>query len=297
MPEISLLLPTRGRPHLVRRFFQSLLAQTASLENIEVVLYLDHDDTGSHDLRCDGLSLVKIIGPQSSMGAYMMACLNRSSGDLIILMNDDVVVRTPSWDSQIVKFAAGISDGIFLAYGNDLHMGKRMCTFPILSRKTCEIMIQPYPEEYLGGFIDWHLFDLFKRLKHMGQNRIFYLHWLVFEHLHVDTGKAEPDPTYQASGRYTGDWPFVCLRDQRQAAAKRLRASIIGEPLPALQPKSALPSRPSNSVRILLWYASVFLLDFALPIHERLHLFAWMTARYLRHKGYLPPKYMSIQQV
>lgn len=295
MPKISLLLPTRGRPHLVQRFFQSLIAQTANLKDVEVVLYVDDDDHGSHSLDCDGISLAKIIGPPLSMGGYNTACLSRSSGEIVVLMNDDVVVRTPGWDGQIIRFAAGIPDGIFLAYGNDLHMGKRMCTFPILSRKACKVMIKPYPGEYQGGFIDWHLLDVFKRLKYMGQNRIFYLDELVFEHLHLDAGKAGSDPTYQSRGRYEGDWTFVSLRDLRQVTAERLRAVIMGRPLPELSPASGLPSRPGNDIWVLLRYASVFLLDFALPIHERLHLFAWMTARYLRYKGYLPPKYISIQ--
>ena len=80
MPKISLLLPTRGRPHLVQRIFQSLISQTANLEDIEVVLYVDDDDDRSHSLDCDGVRLVKIIGPRLSHGGYNTACLNRSSG-------------------------------------------------------------------------------------------------------------------------------------------------------------------------------------------------------------------------
>lgn len=297
MPKISLLLPTRGRPHLVQRFFQSLIAETANLKDVEVVLYIDEDDHGSHSLDCDGVSLVKIVGPPLSMGGYNTACLNRSSGEIIMLMNDDVVIRTPGWDRVIVDLTSSVPDGIYLAYTNDLHMRKRMCTFATLSRRTCEVMSRPYPEEYQGGFIDWHLLDVFKRLKYKGYNRIYYLDQVVFEHLHFDAGKAEFDLTYQNRERYEGDWTFVCLRDLRQATAKRLHSAIMAEPLPPLPHASALPRRPRNSVQVLLRYASVFLLDFALPIHERLHLFAWMTARYLRHKGYLPPKYMSIQQV
>ena len=290
MPKISLLLPTRGRPHLVQRIFQSLISQTANLEDIEVVLYVDDDDDRSHSLDCDGVRLVKIIGPRLSHGGYNTACLNRSSGEIIILMNDDVIVRTPGWDRIIIELAGTVPDGIFLAYANDLHMGKRMCTFPIVTRRACEVMARPYPGEYQGGFIDWHLLDVFKRLKYKGYDRIFYLDQVVFEHLHFDSGKAEFDLTYQNRERYEGDWTFVCLRELRQATATRLHAAIMGEPLPPLPHESGLPSRPRNSIRVLLRYASVFFLDFALPVSERVRLFVWLTGRYLRIRGYLPPK-------
>ncbi len=290
MPKVSLLLPTRGRPHLVQRVFQSLVTQTTNLEDIEVVLYLDQDDTESHDLHCDGISLVKIIGPRNSMGAYNMACLHRSSGEVVILMNDDVVIRTPAWDRAVVDLTRAVPDGIFLAYANDLHMGKRMCTFPILTKKACEVMAKPYPAEYQSGFIDWHLFDVFKRLKYMSHDRIFYLEQVVFEHRHYMAGKAEVDATYRVNEYYADDWTFVALRQLRQRMAERLEAFITGRPLPDLPNASAPVRRLTNSWRVLLRYASVFLLDFALPVGERVRLFVWLTGRYLRFQGYLPPK-------
>ena len=278
---------------MVQRFFQSLIAQTANPKDVEVVLYVDEDDLQSHHLNCNGMSLVRIIGPRLSMGGYNKTCLNRASGEIVILMNDDVVIRTSGWDRVIRDLAADIGDGIFLAYANDLHFGGSLCTFPILSRKACEVMVIPYPEEYQYWFIDRHMLDIFRRLRHMGQNRIFYLDQVVFEHLHFDIGKGALDRTYQAKSRYRDDWTFVLLRDLRQATAERLHAAIMGRRLPALPRQPSLPVRPESSLRVLLRYASVFLLDFALPIGERVRLFAWMTARYLRYKGYLPPKYQT----
>lgn len=296
MPKISLLLPTRGRPLLVQRFFQSLMAQTANPTEIEVVLYVDEDDVESHHLNCNGVGFVRIIGPRLSMGAYNQTCLNRSSGDIVILMNDDVVIRTPGWDRAIAGLAAEVPDGIFLAYANDLHFGAKLCTFPIISRKICQVVAKPYPEEYQSWFIDRHILDVFRRLQYMGQDRIFYLDQVVFEHLHFDYGKAELDPTYQIKGRYQDDWTFVSLRDLRQATAERLYAAIVGRPLPDLRERPSLPISPQNTFLVLLRYASAFLLDFDLPISERVQLFAWMAARHFRYRGYLPPRHAGIHQ-
>jgi glycosyltransferase involved in cell wall biosynthesis len=290
MAKISLLLPTRGRPHWVRRVFESLAEHTAVLDDLEVVLYVDEDDQPSHGLDHESFRVVKIIGPRASMGEYNTACLEHASGEIVILMNDDVIVRTPGWDRRVAELAAAVPDGVFLAYANDLHMGKRMCTFPICTRKACEIMVRPYPEEYRAGFIDWHLFDVFKRLKAMGHDRIFFLEKIVFEHCHYMAGKAEIDPTYRSKDYYADDWTFVALRDLRQKIAERLKASVIGQPLPELPTLPSPARRPRAAWAVLLQFASVFLLDFALPMAERVRLFVWLTGRYLRSAGYLPPK-------
>ena len=276
---------------MVKRFFQSLVLHTANLVDIEVVLYLDEDDPESHDLRCEEIHLVKIIGPRMSMGGYNTACLQRSSGEIVILMNDDVLIRTPGWDCVIAGLAGTVRDRVFLAYTNDLHMGKGLGTFPILPREACRVMARPYPDEYQGWFIDLHIFDVFKRLKHMGQDRIFYFPKVIFEHLHPDTGKADNDDTYQSRSRYGDDWAFISLRDLRQATACRLHAAIVGGPLPELPRHSGMTSKPKGPLRVLLVYARVFLLDFALSLRERAYLFIWMTSRYLRSEGYLPTKY------
>ena len=48
---ISLLLPTRGRPAWVERLFDSIVATASQLARIEVVMYVDDDDAGSHPCR------------------------------------------------------------------------------------------------------------------------------------------------------------------------------------------------------------------------------------------------------
>jgi hypothetical protein len=290
MPRISLLLPTRGRQHLLRRLFDSLAMHTARLEDLEVILYLDDDDESGHDIGDDRFSLKKIIGPRSSMGAYNTLCLGRASGDLIMLMNDDVIVRTFAWDRMVTELARTVSDGIFLAYPNDLHIGKRMCTFPICTKKACEVLLKPYPEEYKTYFIDWHVFDIFKRLRAMGHARIFYLEDVIFEHCHYMAGKAELDATYGVKDYYQDDWTFLTLRPWRQRMAERLAASIAGKPIPVLQALSAARPRPDKTWSVMLRYVQEFLGDPVLPIGERVRLFIWLTGRYVRYRKYLPAK-------
>ncbi len=290
MPKISLLLPTRGRPHLIRRLFDSLAMCTDRLENLEVIVYLDDDDKNGQEISDDRFSLIKIIGPRLSMGAYNTICLGRASGDMIMLMNDDVVVRTSAWDRTVAELGRTVPDDIFLAYPNDLHIGKRMCTFPILTKKTCELLLRPYPEEYKTYFIDWHVFDIFKRLRAIGQARIFYLEDVVFEHCHYMAGKGELDATYKSKDYYQDDWTFLNLRPLRQQMAERLAASIADRPLPDLHILPAARLRPDKTSTVLLRYISECLGDRVLPMEERVRLFIWLTGRYLRYQKYLPTK-------
>jgi hypothetical protein len=194
------------------------------------------------------------------------------------------------WDRTVVELARKFPDGIFLAYPNDLHIGKRMCTFPICTKKACELLLRPYPEEYKAYFIDWHVFDIFKRLRAMGHHRIFYLEDVIFEHCHYMAGKAELDATYEVRDYYQDDWTFLTLRPLRQRMAERLLAAIVGKPPPGLEVFSAPLPRPDRSWTVLLRYISDLICDPVLPIEERVRLFTWLTARYLRSRRFLPAK-------
>lgn len=286
---ISLLLPTRGRPALVQRLFDSIATSTANLDNIEVILYVDDDDTASHSLGSDRFTVHRIIGPPTTMGHYNSSCLARSRGDIVILANDDMVIRTQGWDERVTAVHAEYRDGVYLAYCNDLFKNRGWCTFPILPRRTCELLVDPYPVVYQGAFIDTHLVDIFKRLEHAGVNRIRYLSDVVFEHLHYRVGKAEFDATYRKRGRFLDDHTFVALAASRRDGARRLLGAIQGaaDVAPAMAPPK--PAEPGWLPSALLLYSRTFLLDFGLPLRWRVFLWYWFVGRYLAAKGWLGP--------
>ena len=68
MARISLLLPTRGRPHLVRRLFDSVATCTDRLEDLEIILYVDDDDKTGQEINDDRFSLLKIYRPTFEYG-------------------------------------------------------------------------------------------------------------------------------------------------------------------------------------------------------------------------------------
>jgi hypothetical protein len=223
---VSLLLPTRGRARLAERFIRSAAETAERPKSVEIVLCVDQDDPESHALDTAGLDTVAIVGARATMGTYNMACLAQSKGDIVVLVNDDIIVRTRGWDRRLREVHAHYPDGVYMAYPNDLYKGRRLCAFPILSRRTCELLGEPFPRAYRGAFIDYHLLDIFKRLEHVGQQRLIYLEDVVFEHMHFRTGKSEYDETYRSRGRFDDDETFLALRGDRSLAAGQLLGAM-----------------------------------------------------------------------
>jgi len=268
---ISLLLPTRGRAELLRRFLESVLARSERPELVEVVVYADEDDPSSHGFQVEGLEVHTIVGPRASMGDYNTACLERSRGDIVVLANDDVVIQTRGWDRKLREMHAAMQDRVYLAYPNDLFKGRGLSAFPILSRTVCQLLGEPFPRAYRGAFIDYHLLDIFKRLEQHGHPRLIYLEDMVFEHMHYRTGKGDFDEIYGKRDRFGDDATFLRMRDERNAAAQRLLAAIEGES--ARHPQAAVTTPPE--------LLRVSLLDTELPVSWRLRLFLWFLARNL----------------
>jgi glycosyltransferase involved in cell wall biosynthesis len=288
-PSISILLPTRGRPEQAERLLQSIVEMSADPDRIEVVLYVDEDDTASHAIQCGELSINKIIGHRLSMGGLNTACLERSTGDIIVALNDDMVIRTPDWDLRIADVHEKFPDRIYLAYPNDLHTGELLCSTPVLSRITCEVLTHPFPEAYQGGFIDYHLMDIFKRLQVLGKDRIVYLDDVVVEHLHYQYGKSETDATYEQRGPLNvGDEVFVGLRNYRRNSSKRLLAHIQEKPLPELPHLLTATPLPNSDFLAVAGFTGKFLLVTALPLPWRTYCFEVLSRRHFLKKYKYP---------
>jgi len=271
---ISLLLPTRGRAELLRRFLESVLARSERPDLVEVVVYADADDPSSHGFQVEGLEVRTIVGPRASMGEYNTACFERSRGDIVVLGNDDVVIQTRGWDRKLREMHAAMQDRVYLAYPNDLFKGRGLSAFPILSRAVCQMLGEPFPRAYRGAFIDYHLLDIFKRLERRGHPRLIYLEDVVFEHMHYRTGKGDYDQVYGARGRFLDDETFLRLRDERSAVAAKLVGAIEGKAVARPAPAPANSAPGAGLVRASL-------LDNELPVPWRLRLYLWFIARFV----------------
>jgi glycosyltransferase involved in cell wall biosynthesis len=231
MMKISLLMPTRKRVARAEAFLQTVVDTAADLSQIEVIAAIDHDDPESKQLTSPDprLSLIQTIGSRASMGTLNSRCLAKASGDLIMLVNDDILIRSQNWDQVMLEKAAQFPDEVFLMHTRDGHKDEKFPIFPILSKRGCSLLKDPYPSHYCGDGIDMHLFDLFLRLKDFGHNRIIYLPEVFFEHMHVGLRKAPNDPIYESRNRIKSNQTFYTLWKKRELSAQRLADAIDGK--------------------------------------------------------------------
>jgi len=231
-PTFSIIVPTRGRLDGLRRLLASFRATTKDINRIEVVLVMDEDDDATIRFEYAGVPLKRVIvRPGLSMGSLNMAGYEVASGRYIMLLNDDVIVRTPAWDEGILAAFRSAADEIVLVHVNDKIFEDRLCTFPFLSKTYCEVAGGICPKDYIRYRIDDHIYNVFNLLSVLGRTRILYLPDVVFEHTNyvlTATGHVEyrPDPVIHEKDTKT----FDSLLPQRKEIAVRL-AGIIDQHL------------------------------------------------------------------
>jgi len=226
MKDFSLILPTRDHPALARRLLDSIAKTTSNPSALEIILYVDSDDIESQEISHPQLFISKIIGCGDSMSEITRKCFELSQGKFVMLINDDMLFKTRDWDIKVLDVFSRFPEDVGLVYGNDLYYGKRMSTFPILSRKACELMDKICPVQYRRHCIDPHILDIFKRLEKLGYKRAVYLGNVIFEHMHNELGILINDPESTPQGDEDDQELYFKFVDYRQQIAERMAEYI-----------------------------------------------------------------------
>lgn len=181
--DFSLLIPSRHNIEGLDALFSSICETTYDLTALEVVLAIDQDDLLTLDVSHASLRLVKVIlSPGQKMGVLTRACYAASSGRYLFLLNDDVIVQTKNWDLIVKRNLELYPDEIFLVHVNDLIFQDKLCSFPLISKRYCEIVGEVCPENFCHYCIDDHIYAIFVLLAYMGYERRIYLANVIFEH-------------------------------------------------------------------------------------------------------------------
>src|SRR5690348_487730 len=137
-PAFSFIIPTRQRTECLRRLLDSVTATTRDPGQVEIVLVIDQDDEESIRFQYDGLPLRKVrVAPGLRMGELNMSGYRVATGRYLLLLNDDVILRTPGWDEQVLSAFRSFPDGMVLVHLNDLVFKDTLCIFPFLTREFC----------------------------------------------------------------------------------------------------------------------------------------------------------------
>ena len=93
-PSVSVVVASRNRRHMLRPFVEAVAGDPAATE---VVIVLDGDVDGSYEcltqLRDEFPNLCPILGERRGQLAALDLGVQRSRGDVVLLMDDDVVAR------------------------------------------------------------------------------------------------------------------------------------------------------------------------------------------------------------
>ena len=199
----SLIIPTRGRIEGFGRLLDSLRENARDPTATEVIAVVDDDDFASQAFTYSGLQFQRVVVPRGqTMGNLNLAGYRAAIGRYLMLLNDDVVVRTRGWDSHLERVCARYPDGIVLAHVNDGIFRDSLCTFPLVTREFCRIAGGICRPEYRRYRIDDHIHHIFDLIHLLGYTRRVFLPDLVFEHANTamdPSGSRQyvPDPAIQ----------------------------------------------------------------------------------------------------
>ena len=196
---ISVLIPSRNRPQGLKELCESLFTNASDPNQIEVIVYLDLDDSCTKEyieyfleLNTRYTNPIKsIIGPKLVLSDYNNKLLQLASSDIFMNLGDDMRCRTQNWDIGIINAINKYPDNINFVYVDDGYWGPNLATHQVLHRNYVDCLGYFSPPFFDFGYADTWMFQVAQKV-----GRIEFLP-ILFEHMHYSIGKGEFDQTYQ----------------------------------------------------------------------------------------------------
>lgn len=143
---ISVLIPTRERPELLRESIESLVLTADDPNDVEFVIRRDSDDKSDYGHL---ERTTTILGPPkgyTGLAHYYETCVRYAVGKWLLIWNDDAIMRTKGWDTQIRR----ASSDAWAVLGASC--------FPVMSQKWFRT-VGACPTAHVDSYI-WQIVDL-----------------------------------------------------------------------------------------------------------------------------------------
>ena len=192
--KISLLCPTRNRSNFMKELWESVLSTAENHNEIELIFYIDNDDTKSIEMyKTLGDNVNAVIGERGNGNLSEMwnKCYDQSKADIVMHCGDDIRFRTKNWDTTVLSKFNEYTDKIVLVYGNDGIRHDDLATHGFLHKnwiKTIGYFLPPY---FASDMNDYWLTTVARNIGRLQKINIYT------EHLHPAVGKHELDITHQ----------------------------------------------------------------------------------------------------
>jgi len=223
--EISILVPSRGRPRLLSRLVKSVVSTASAPGRVEILCYIDNDDPALDEYKATKYPHSRvIIGEPVSVSLSWNLLAEECGGDVLVMGNDDVIYRTPGWDKVLEEEAAKFPDDIYCMWFDDKINAANHCAFPMVSRKWYATLGYFTPGVFDFFYNDTWIFDIAKRI---GRARL--IDSVVAEHMHVGHKKAKCDDTHKRHPEeqlFKDKDLFNMTEKMREASAWRLEQEM-----------------------------------------------------------------------
>lgn len=187
--KITYIFPSRSR---VNAFFKCLdnIHQLSDSGDFEIICSLDlSDEVMNNETVLEGLkSYPKVSAYYGVSTGKISACnreCQRSTGGIIILLSDDMVIIKPGFDEDIREAAKDFSG---LIHFPDGFQNEKLCTFPILTKDYLAIDGWIYQPRFYSVFADNFQQELAKN-----RGKYKFVNKYIVEHHHYRNGYGSPD--------------------------------------------------------------------------------------------------------
>lgn len=217
--KISVLVPTRKRPHRLNSMLRSYCATVVSHGTSELIFRVDEDDLETQHMLTDAPWRV-LVGPRmrgyESLPIFFNEMLQVMTGDVLMCGNDDMMFRTTDWPRTLLEHANNYPDGIFNFGVSTFNSG----VFPFS-------VISKFAAEKMGFIHDPRIYwgDVFLRDVMASFGRALPLTDVIIDH---DWAGASPDEVFEEAKQHDPRrWNQAYWDLHRQAvldAVERLKA-------------------------------------------------------------------------
>lgn len=204
---ISLLLPSRQRPHFMDRVWKSAL-ETCEFENkLEIVFVLDDDDKASaievKKMATNDPRVKYLIQPRdTNLSRLWNKAYELSTGSILMHLGDDIVFRSNDWDTCVRNEFNKYPDRILFVYGRDGIVDKPVVgkdgqiqtytshfgTHGFIHRNWVQTVGYFVPPYFVSDYNDTWLNEVSEKL-----GRKVFVPEIFTEHMHYTAGKAPVD--------------------------------------------------------------------------------------------------------
>lgn len=191
--KISLLTPTRARPHAMQRLWESAVNTADDKENLEIVFYMDKDDFHSLEQfdRMDSPQHLGICGERIVLSQMWNECQKIATGDIFMHCGDDIIFRSQGWDTLVRQHINAQPDKIVFVHGMDGIQNEKLGTHGFLHRNWVNTIGYFVPPYFSCDYNDTWLTDVSSMI-----GRRVYEPRIYTEHMHWAVGKQPRDQTY-----------------------------------------------------------------------------------------------------